>query len=297
MSTPRALSLGLLAAALALAGCAPPAASAPDTGEPAIGAVPVIVDSVPLRLPIQDFMLTDAQQLQVGRAQWVLIGRCMKRFGYDYVVRPGPEPYGPRSLTDRRYGTTDAALAAADGYGLGARDPLRRPRPTRPALDADGRNALNGQGRSRIHGLAVPAGGCLGEAAHGIDRAAPAGADSGLPERLQFESYALSGRDSRVLAAIGRWSACMARSGYDYADPMTAPGDPRFAHHPSALETAVARADVACKAATNLVGVWFTVESAYQERQLAQHAEVLDATRKALDARLSTAAAILAENR
>jgi hypothetical protein len=51
----------------------------------------------------------------------------MKRFGIDYVVEEIPSTgYGPRSLTDRRYGATDAELALRNGFGLGDRDPSMR---------------------------------------------------------------------------------------------------------------------------------------------------------------------------
>jgi hypothetical protein len=276
---------------LALAGCSRP--STVDAGaEPAIGPVPALLASAGLRLPVEDYLPTADQKDRLSRAQVALVRSCLARFGirYDVVpVRSGG--YGPVSLTDRRYGITDARLAAQHGYGLGPRDPALMPRPDRPRLGADGENVLSGQGRSVVNGQAVPPGGCIGEADRGLTSARTPAADLRRGGDLQLDTFARSRVDSRVQSVFQAWSTCMGRAGYAYADPLAAAGDPAFIGSVDQHQLAVAAADIGCKAATNLVGVWFTVEAAYQSRVIAANRAAFTATRSAIEARDQLAAA------
>lgn len=52
---------------------------------------------------------------------------------------------------------------------------------------------------------------------------------------------------------------------------------------PPPAEIAQAETDVACKNQTNLVGVWFAVESGYQHIAIARNAERLDTIRREHD--------------
>jgi hypothetical protein len=289
----RACLAGLIVAALALSGCASRATGSDGAGPAPADPVPVLLDSVGLRLPVQDYLLTDAQATLVSRGRALLVQRCMRRFGFNYAApETAPGRYGPRSLTDRRYGITDAALAARYGYRLGDRDPALRKRPPAHALGPDAQTVLTGEGQSRIHGLAVPDGGCIGEADRRLARLAPPGADPRLGNRLQLESFQVSKRDERVQDAFRAWSACMRRAGYDYASPLTVAGDPQFVgSRPGQHEIAVARADVRCKASTNVIGIWFTVESAYQDVWIRQHAMAMKSCRNALAAQIRAASA------
>ena len=86
-----------------------------------------------------------------------------------------------------------------------------------------------------------------------------------LAQQLSQESFGRSQRDPRVLAAFQRWSDCMRGEGHDYDDPL-APFSDRSLRNGSthkAIDTAVD--DVECKRRTNLVGIWYAVESAHQE--------------------------------
>jgi hypothetical protein len=281
-------------AMVVLAGCAG-AGDATLGGEPVVGAYPTLTSGYGLRLPVEDYLPTAEQSARVGRAHIELVRRCLARFGIDYALRfvPG-DRYGPRSLTERRYGITDLDLARDHGYGLGARDPVRQPRPAQPDLGTDGETALSGQGRTVVRGRAVPPGGCLAEAGRGL-HPGTVRADIARAHRLQYTSYELSRRDSRVRAVIAAWSSCMARSGYWYADPLAAGADPAFVGRPSREEIAVATADIGCKARANLVGVWFTVESAYQRRSIDADRGGFAATRAAIAARDRIASAIVGE--
>lgn len=287
------------AAVLLTSGCGatPPTQAARGTSdEPTITRPARLLDSVNLHLPVQNFMLSESQLNTVARARVVLVIRCLGRYGIHVSEPTAPDRsdmYGPRSMMDRRYGITDAALAAKYGFGLGARDPSRQTKPRQPDLGPAGRTVLTGQGRSSVNGLRVPDGGCLGEADRSLDVGKPDGADPGLPQRLQFQSFEESKHDSRVRQVFTAWSACMASMGYQYANPLASVADPAFtgSGQATAEEIKVAQADLTCKKQTNLVGVWFTVESAYQRQAISSDANAFQLAKTALDRRAATAAA------
>jgi hypothetical protein len=267
---------------LALSACSAAPAAEQDAA-PAIGSVPRLLESADLRLPVQDYLASEEQNAELAKAKLVLIRQCMSRFGVDYAVEFVPsDGYGPRSLTDRRYGITDLALAQEHGYGLGPRDPALQPPPVRPELGPDGQNALSGQGSSVVNGVEVPEGGCLAEADRALETATT---NARLGQQLQRESFQESRQDSRVRSATKEWSSCMAEAGYRYTDPFAAAGDPRFIGGLTDEQIAVAVTDIDCKSRTNLVGIWFTVESAYQNRYIEQNAAKFEQTREAIAAR------------
>ncbi|WP_437068827.1 hypothetical protein [Streptomyces sp. enrichment culture] len=249
-----------------------------------------MVAAAGLRLPLQDYLLADHELRELDRARVVLIDRCMRGFGFSYPVRHPTADLGPRSPTERRYGITDASDAAAHGYGLGDRDPARQKPPEKPDLDADAQTVLFGKGRSSVKGRPVPEGGCVTQADRSLGAGAPAGTDPGLAQQLSFQSFDLSRADSRVRRATRAWSACMAGHGYDYADPLAPLGDPALSGATSPRAVATATTDIRCKKATNLVGIWFAVESAYQRRLIDDHHDRLTGLKQANTARLRTAA-------
>jgi hypothetical protein len=283
-----------IAVLLALAGCSGASSRGEDPVEPAIGTVPKLLASVDLRLPVEDYLTTAEQNDRLGLARLVLIRRCMARFGFEYNIKPVPTSgYGPRSLTDRRYGITDAELARTFGYGLGPRDPALLVRPDKPQIGPDGENVLSGQGRSVVKELPVPDGGCLGEAERAFQQSVPSGADTTKGTQLQFRSFEESKGDRRVRAVFAEWSTCMSELGYRYTDPLAAAADPAFIGPVTPEQIAVATADIKCKDRTNLVGIWFSVESAYQRRQIDSDRAGFAIARQAIAARDRAAAVVV----
>jgi hypothetical protein len=286
--------LVLTAGMVAAAGCSGAAESATEVaGEPTIGDIPVLLSTEGLSLPIDDYSLTSDQMLLLDRARLVLIDRCMNRFGIRYVVEGLPQHDDFSAGTvDRRYGVTDRAAAAGHGYGL---DAVAPPRPVSPALTPEGETALWGEGSSKVLGVDVPAGGCVGEANRELEASAPATADVNLGQRLSMASFEASQDDSRVVAATRAWSDCMSAHGYDYDEPLAPLADPRFgATGTEGTAREVAVQDVDCKEEVNLVGIWFSVESAYQRRMMEEQASALALTAEAIRAQIEVAEATLA---
>ncbi|MGH8826651.1 MAG: hypothetical protein ACRDVZ_03415, partial [Jiangellaceae bacterium] len=120
-------------------------------------------------------------------------------------------------------------------------------------------------------GNPLPDGGCGGEATAALGGFSE---DFGLPDGLTGESYERAESDSRVKAAVDEWAACMDRAGYEY-ESIWEPNNADWPDPAGPEEIAVATADVACKAETNLAGIWLAVETAYQNQLIEENAEKL----------------------
>jgi len=107
---------------------------------------------------------------------------------------------------------------------------------------------------------------------------------------LDRELYLTAQADPRVQAAMAGWRACMAEAGERYADVWAANDDVRWSGPaPAPAEIAVAKADLACRTRTALPGTWLAVETAYQQRAIADRRGEFDALAQALRARLANA--------
>ena len=292
---------GLVPAAL-LTGCGP--ASTPDPAAlpvPAVTAVPSPASAVGLVLPLAAYQLSADQQRFVNRADLALVIQCMRRVGFSqFSLGDGPADTKPIDAMSRRYAlVTDPATAAAYGYHLPADvSPGRSSSPTpseseRIALtgNPDGSPGLSARSGVTVNGQAVPVGGCYGEASRAM--AFNATVDTALPDRLGFTSYDRSRGDERVRTATAAWSACMKEHGYAAADPVGATTGLSMAGVAAPAEIQQAVTDVGCQRASNLVGVWFAVESAYQRQLIDVNAEALNAVRHELDENVRNATRVL----
>ncbi|WP_328562431.1 hypothetical protein [Streptomyces coelicoflavus] len=288
----RCRPLGVAAVLLAAVGCSSQH-SEPEGERPPAPRPSTLLASVDLRLPIEEYLFSDAEMGSVREAQQTLIERCARRFGLTYEpVSAGP-PVGPRSVMDRRYGLTDAKLARADGYHLGDRDPRTQEMEEFEAPKGKMLTVLTGKpgdsGGDKVNGVEVPAAGCAGEAGRELSKEETLGS-SDLAQDLNGKSFSATKEDRQVLAAFKSWSQCMKDKGFSYPDPLTVMSDSRFQGQKSTpLEIRTAVADVACKGRVNLVGIWFAVEVEYQKSLIAK--EKKDLTPVLQDKRYQLAAA------
>lgn len=286
-----ALLAGLLLLAT-LTGCGDDGAV--SRGEPELPASLPQVNMSTFTLPLDAYEPTDQQNRTMYEARNILIVRCMKKFGFT-ITPPGPGEPSPGGPNERRYLIHSEARAQTFGYKWP--EITNQQRPPEPDLEPAARTAMSGDGASQISGVAVPEGGCLGEAARGLSRE-PAGDDESgfsLLRRLSNEAYSRMQNDSRVTAAAKRWSVCMRRAGFHYESPAQANNDPAFSGDvASPAEIATATADVKCKKETSLINVMAAVETAYQRRALEEHQERLRALTVQTQQEVKTAADVIA---
>ncbi|GAA1406080.1 hypothetical protein ACFQZ4_01345 [Catellatospora coxensis] len=275
------------------AGCAQedPAAG---QGAPPIGALLPVGDLRTFSLPLDPYLIGPDQTRPISQATEALARSCMLRFGFD--MPPSPVIPAPYTRHERRYGLIDAAAAAVDGYrpskaiAAGGRKPERAP------FSAAAQAVVTGNGPKVHNGLAVPDGGCMGEARRRLEEGIGKVSQPDLAEQLSRDSYARSQEDDRVVQAFGRWSECMSRAGFDYTDPHQAINDPGWqGDRPGEREIATALADARCKKEVDLVAIWATVETAYQQQAVQRHGEALREIAQALQTRLTNAARIVVE--
>lgn len=299
-------------AVLALTACTK-SGSDGRTGEltapsPSVSAVPSLdaVDS--LTLPIEAYLFTAAQTRVLNDAHRSLVNDCMTRFGFSTEFVPPTAGVAPPNQLTRRYGVTDQVSAARYGYHLTPEDGI----PTAGKPQTGGRaytkaellvltgnesgtpvapNQSPAGGKSH-NGKAVPPGGCTGEAKAklGFDKLERADA-ARLPDQINFSTYQQASSDSRVVAVLKQWSACMKAKGYTYGTPTQAmeAADIKQAS-PTDAEIRTAIADVTCKKEHNVVGVWYGIESAYQKTVIQQNIEKLTSIKKEQGAALKLAA-------
>jgi hypothetical protein len=300
--------VSFLTACLAVAGCsagsgpaaAPGGADTPGaTGAEPPVRIPVVLDAARLELPLARYSLSWDEGRLLNRVEMKLAAQCAARFGITYT-RPGStdtDDAMPKTLTDRRYGVADPERAATAGFDVARQDAAKNrtagdrtardeaPSGTGPATET----VMSGDGPAHVNGRAVPEEGCNGQARAELSRTAPPSPYQNLPLALIDQGFTLSRQDSRVRAALASWSRCMRERGFDYRDPLDAVADPRFTSGTTRLETETATADVACKRETNLVGVWFAVESAYEKRLINENRDQLAEVRRANTARVAAA--------
>ncbi|MDH6120699.1 hypothetical protein ABH930_004795 [Kitasatospora sp. GAS204A] len=312
----------LLALPLLLAGCASAvadsnhassvhASEAPTSTEapPSLPATPVLDSANDKPLPLDGYLLNPAQLLTVEKAQARLISDCMTRFGFSYTppapVLPGRDSDAPATRIDGRYGRQSTALLATWGYHPeGGGQPATKP-PAEPPMSTQMATAERGtsdpkqrfgSGGQTVNGQQVPDRGCIGEAGKQLTGSAEGlVGDPQFASDLNLSTLQSARDDARTQAVFARWSQCMKTAGFSYADPLAAMGDPAWATTaaPTPHELQVATADGACRHQENVVGVWYTVDYAYQQRAIDENAAAMAKVRTALATEVQAATAAL----
>ncbi|UOX93117.1 hypothetical protein MUY14_21765 [Amycolatopsis sp. FBCC-B4732] len=279
-----------IAAAVAVAalgcGVALSAGDAAEPGPPPIGPVRPVVSGADVVLPFDAYRHPAAEVNVIERATAALAGKCLARFGYDWTPPSIAAVDTSRPAAGGRYGIVDAAEVARLGYH--AAQPPDRVAQAQPPLDV--LVVYTGKGTSEVRGRPVPEGGCVGEARRRLEEGVPAALPGEAFAELDRELYLTAQADPRVQAAMAGWRACMAEAGERYADVWAANDDVRWSGPaPAPAEIAVAKADLACRTRTALPGTWLAVETAYQQRAIADRRGEFDALAQALRARLANA--------
>ncbi|MEY9946489.1 hypothetical protein [Kitasatospora sp. GAS1066B] len=269
-----------------------PAAGSTPLPRPAVGAIPVLDSTVDKSMPIEQYLFTADQTEQVTEARGRLTVQCMQRYGLTYTPPPLSQSSGPGGQATHRYDVVDPA----NGY--------RPPKPAEakptppPQLRPAELTVLAGTGPAgtepitSYRGLPIPKGGCLGEVDAKLTANGGAVTDDPLAISINFDNYRRSMADDTLQAAFHQWSACMKIKGFTYPTPTDAMGDKRWkgTATASAEEIATATADASCRQQANIVGTWFTVESAYEEQAIQADLDKLNQVKQGIAAVLKNAA-------
>lgn len=307
------IGLALICAAVALSGCSSSESGSGDRARseeappvdfknpPKVSATPSMSSSRSLELPLEAYTWTDEEERTRRQGEDLLAADCMRGFGFD--LEPRPVYRGDKALRDaNRYGATAPDTASRFGYRI---DPAARgPKP--PEEDYSPAESLalfgpqDGQSeRKTADGKSIPKGGCWGKALRHLAAKGP----KVHPDKEEFASqlaiytFQESQKDSRVEQVFAKWSDCMKKKGYDYKAPMDPVEDRTLQASKTATsrEIQVAEADVACKRAHNVIGVWYSVEVAYQNRAIEKNQQELDTLKERKEAILGAAAAASAD--
>ncbi|MFI6492983.1 hypothetical protein [Streptomyces sp. NPDC050564] len=328
-----ATAVALTASALLVSACS--SGTTPDTTKNAADGKPIVnkenwPKKIPtsgltkdLTLPLEAYMASYEDQVTVEQAANDLQQSCMKDYGIDLTLpRAGanPPPSDNDANIERRYGITDRAEAEKYGYEL---PPALQEHTEQTMRDLSGVEvevltghtkpelpkapkevkagepvARPGQGtkpaRAEYNGKKLKTGGCIGWSKDQLDVKE---ADSTFVAQLAGDSLVQSMKDDKVIKAIAAWSSCMDGKGHKgLADPYKAM-DQGVTNdgEPSQESIALAVDDIDCKKQTDLVKTWFGVESAIQDKQIAdnksqltgieeQHGKEIAAARKQMAA-------------
>lgn len=252
-------------------------------GEPAID-VREVRSSTQVELPLARFLPAAADEKAYFAAVNVEQKRCARDFGVDSRIPVPEQPSLIEQTSARRFGVVDSADVARYGY---------RPIPTSAAgaeSKADGWNpdareslvmtAASATGEplsvDPVTGEDLPEGGCSAAGFQRIDSGQIAPPNNVLVEGLLAEAWELTMADSRALQAERDWSDCMAERGHDFVHRWDAGNSVGAAAEQVQIE--MAKLDLRCAEETNYVGIWHAVDSAYQERLIAENQAALEAS-------------------
>jgi hypothetical protein len=113
---------------------------------------------------------------------------------------------------------------------------------------------------------------------------------------LAGEAVTATEGDRRVVAALSAWSDCMRTAGYRYATPWAA-AEQVWAESVTPVEIATATADVRCKTATDLPGLWLAVQRGYELQLVDRNQPALDAVKRGIEANVRHANEVLQGHR
>ncbi|MEU7292312.1 hypothetical protein AB0A76_03760 [Streptomyces exfoliatus] len=253
--------------------------------------------------PIEKYLPKVGEDSRIAAASGEIIRECMAGFQLRYQ----PPAISQEALDSeenganrmRRYGVSSSTVSTVNGYHLPkgmtgdfapAQQGSQMSETERKVFIGDKDPTVEIKPGEKVNGKEIPSGGCSGEA----QRRLKFKPRQRMAEKINNMSFAQSQENKQVKKAFQDWAACMTRSGYSYKTPME-PLEKIEGSTPAATEIATANADVRCKESTNLVGIWFAIESKIQEELIARNEEALAEDGKVFDALIRRASEELAQ--
>ena len=228
-----------------------------------------MTDATRLKLPIDRYLWSASETTTLHQAEDAMIATCLRQFDMTLPAPPTTDDLAPESPTARRYGMTSMSEARRYGYRLPAALSAPGQQPS-PATEDDRVLGVITGAVTTVAGKSVPQGGCAGQADREIGHGAPVGV-ADQAQDVNGRAWELARDDPRVQSGFAAWSNCMRAAGYTYPDPIAPMNDSGFSGVPTEIEKAVAAADVGCKDKTNVTGIWYAYDVAYQEALIEAH--------------------------
>lgn len=275
---------------------------------PAVTATPTPSSAAEVRNPLDSYEPSQEQEDTLAKAEDLVAKDCMREYGFTGEIKI-PKGALIKAFEQRNRGfILDEKSAERYGYhryegtigGGGDTEPERQGPGT-----ADQQNMIRVLGGTVRHyqGKSVPPGGCMAEAKRRLAKGVvwpkgmkpDVGALEAFVNNLQWDAYKAAEADNRLQQVTKRWRECMRRSGYSYRRPDDAVIDDRWstAETVSPVEIKTAVADARCQKEVNYVGVYSSLQKAYEERAVDENSEVLRAIKLSVDARLKNAARVI----
>lgn len=273
-----------------------------------------------LPTPLQAYRLTPSELATINYARGLLIDRCMRSAGFAYPQQAYTQAVkdmfaSERTAIGRRYGITDAQLAAAHGYGFDMPTELGPPGNVErvPSYLEALRGSDSAAQADRNHGSTADRGksddGCVGVADRALGSTSPDASPFGLAHSLWVQGQQRLTETSQYRSTVDDWAACMTRQGHHVSDPINdqrdiaevfrarqVAGDPALIGRPTPGEISLATADVDCKKTVRLVERLDAVSSVIDQRSIVAHRVALERDHRRLEQTLAIASDLLANH-
>jgi hypothetical protein len=281
-----------------LAACTAATSSGPDVTvtDPSVGR-PAPPDSVQAALsrmaftPYAALGLSNNDGLAPGESPNELSSECMSAAGY-----PDSNGAGPFAIRVSAAGLAFSQPWGSWGYlGLADAEQYGFLRPPGSALSSLGIDAsAAGTNPSSLPAAEQTALGKCGTVVMDFTNEVDNGSLAGI-QTLTNDIYNDVLRDAQIKSATKAWSACMAKNGYTYPDPLTAfrdelgtifggghgakhvviIGGTSVSTSQNQAQIAMAVTDANCTQSTDLAGIYFAVQASYEQ-------QIVDANQQAL---------------
>ncbi|MGP3916407.1 hypothetical protein [Nonomuraea sp. 10N515B] len=250
--------------------------------------------------PVQP--LTEAELLQVERAEQALIQECMTRHGFRYWP---PAQLSAEERKGSKFMLTDVNWARRNGYGGQLRNRVMAAKAGNqnhvyatglPAGELARYNrALDGGDAASTMTVRLPAGGSVTSRTGGCTAEAYERLYGDRSTWLRVSTIATNLQplympdlvdDRRFVAVLRNWSQCMAGRGHPYPNPvairsslprLTKGLDPAAAH---AVEVELAVAEATCARSASYPEIARSLEDDYRERAARPYSRELDTYRR-----------------
>lgn len=241
---------------------------------------PRVSDASALTYPMDRYELSPDDQLLMSRATIVLASACENRFGVansnsgniTTVPIDNSRHYGIASLAEAQvlgYHAPAAADPSSSSNDKGASSAWT-PSPLEE-LTAYG----TGPGADALKdrdGNPLPNGGCYTQAWSQL--VGPNPLDPEVANSRSHDASTFAENDERVQVAWRAWSECMAGFGLKFSSPWQAnDAGWKMDEPPTTDELRTATSDAHCRDKTNLVGIWYAVESGYKNEIISMNSQ------------------------